>query len=672
MSNKVGSEPIYAMVTERTLIAMRDGVSVAVTLYRPGGAALGERFPVLFEFLPYRKDDGTVNRDRPRYEYFARRGYVGARVDVRGTGASEGVADDQYSEQEGRDALEVIAWLAAQPWSNGNVGMWGISYGGFNAIQTAMLRPPALKAILAVDATDDVYTDDILYWNGALQFEALGRWPFSMVAPNGTPGYPDYDVHGEAARARFENEPWILEWLRRQRDSAYWRRVSLRPRYDAIEIPTLMFSGWLDGYTDSVPRMMARMRAPTRAIIGPWPHAWPDQSRPGPAIDGQREALRWWDHWLKGIDTGLMQEPALAVFVQRWYPPRVGTENIPGEWRTEDGWPVARVQESVLRPQADGTLGPNIGAGFEHSLEYKATVGSSNRYRVPHNPAELFSDQRADDAWSLSYTSAPLTNEIEILGFPRAVLHVSATAPVATWIVRLSDVAPDGSSMLVSKGILPGTHRTSHSEPQPMAPGEAYELQIEMKFNSWVFSLGHRIRLSVCNADFPNLWPSPYRMTTRLYGSPVRPSRVVLPVCPSVARPQPGFRPPELDQTGAGGSAPINQWQITRDEMQQTITMFRETTMPEYSVPSDGIPISMAYFERRWCTASDVEPAKASLRAEGGRRVKRGADEIVVNSWLLIRSDETEFDVTVKRELSLNGTVIRSKEWQEKIPRDHI
>ena len=671
------SQPHYGTHIEKLFIPMGDGVRLAATLYMPDGAEPDERFPALLEFLPYRKDDGTVLGDGRRYDYYARRGYVGARADVRGTGASEGVADDEYSVQEGRDALEIISWLVKQPWCNGNVGMWGISYGGFNAIQIAMLRPAALKAIVSVDATDDVYTDDIVYWNGAMQLEAWGRWPFSMIAPNGLPGYPDYDVDSPAAQERFENEPWILQWLREQRDGPYWRRMSLRPRYDAIEIPTLMIGGWLDGYTDSIPRMLAKMKAPTRAIIGPWPHAWPDQASPGPRIDDQAEVLRWWDFWLKGQDTGIMDEPRLAVYIQHYYSPSLDVENVPGRWRYEEGWPLGRVHEEAWYPQANETLAEDLETDLVRHLRYRATVGTSNRYRVPHGPAELFTDQRLDDAYSLSFTSTPLDHEVEILGFPRAVLHVSSSAPVASWIVRLCDVAPDGASQLVSKGILNGTHRQSHTDPEPMNPGEVYELCMDMKFTSWVFPEGHRIRLSISNADFPNLWPSPTTMTTSLYVTENHPSRILLPVCPpqdeEPTTPRFGSaEPPKSEEGEPKRPAPINQWQITRDEMEQTVTVFRETRVPEHQVPSEGEPVTLSSFERRWCTASDVEPARARLVAEGQRAVEHGEEAIAVNSWLTIESDETAFHVTVKREVTKNEVVICSKTWQESIPRDHV
>jgi uncharacterized protein len=398
----------------------------------------------------------------------------------------------------------------------------------------------------------------------------------------------------------------------------------------------------------------------------------PGPTRPGPGIDARYEMLRWWDLWLKGHDTGIMAEPRLAIYVQHYYPPQLDIASIPGQWRYEDGWPVARVREAAWYLHPNATLDQHRPGDFVQHLLYKATMGISNRYRVPHNPAELCRDQRVDDVYSLSFTSPPLAHELEILGFPRAVLHVSTSAPLATWIVRLSDVAPDGSAHLVSKGILPGTHRTSHTVPTPLTPGEVYEVCLDLKVTSWVFAMGHRMRVSISNADFPNLWPSPMPMTTQLYGGAGYPSRILLPICPFAECPRPRFGVPDPAPETPGRPAPINQWQTTRDEMRQTVTVFRETRVPAHPVPSDDEPLTVSAVERRWCTASDVEPARASVEAEGQRVVRCGRMEIVVKARLTIHSDETAFHVTVQRELTKNGTPVRSKRWQETIARDHI
>jgi hypothetical protein len=369
-----------------------------------------------------------------------------------------------------------------------------------------------------------------------------------------------------------------------------------------------------------------------------------------------------------------MDEPRLALYAQRSYRPSLTIKDVPGEWCYEEGWPVARVSEEAWYPQPNESLTRDREADVVRHLDYKATVGVSNRYRCPHNAAELPTDQRTDDAYSLAFTSAPLRQDVEILGNPRAVLHVSASVPVANWIVRLCDVAPDGSSALVSKGILNGTHRNSHEHPEFLHPGQIYELHINLKVISWTFPRGHRIRLAITNADFPNLWPSPFRMTTTLHVHAEHPSRLLLPVCAPGERPVPHFRQPEpVEVEGLPWRAlPVDQWQVTRDEMQQTVTVFRETRHPGSQIPSERAPISAAGFERRWCTASDVEPAKAKLVAEGERKVQRGDDTLAVQTWMSIESDETTLHLNAKRELSVNGVVKYSKSWAESIPRDGV
>ena len=243
--------------------------------------------------------------------------------------------------------------------------------------------------------------------------------------------------------------------------------------------------------------MLEHMSVPQRAIIG----------RPRPRFNIRPEVLRGWDHRLTGNDTG-MEEPVLAMYVNELYKPSLEIESIPGHWRATE-WPPKGIEEVALYPQPQGVLSRRRTSDHVSELDYKATVGLTNRYRCPHNSAELPIDQLADDAYSMAYHTEPLNESVEILGCPRAVLHVSASAPLANWIVRLCDVAPDGTSTLVSKGILNGAHRDSNIEPSPLVPDEVYELEFNLKSMSWVFPPGHRIRVAVCNADFPNLWPTP-------------------------------------------------------------------------------------------------------------------------------------------------------------------
>jgi uncharacterized protein len=657
------SKRIYKAVSEKIFIPMRDGVKLGANLVRPDRPDPHIRYPALLTYDPYRATEGD---SLPRLGYFAEHGYYGVHVDLRGTGMSQGLeVPNQYSEQERRDAEDTIAWLAAQSWSNGNVGMFGTSYGGYNAIQLAMRQPPALKAIIPTFSADDVYTDCIVYYDGALQCEALARWPFFMIALSGLPGPPDYNYDTPEARYRVEQEPWIFEMLRHQTNDTFWQRCSLRPHYEAIRIPVMNVAGWLDQCTDSFSRMMEHLDVPRRTLVGPWTHG---MGLPGPAIDIQYESLRWWDRWLKGIDSGVTDEPSVALFVNRSYRAGLDIKEIPGEWRYEDAWPVSRITELGFSPQPNGVLAKTRHADMKRDLPYKPSVGMTNRYRCPHNSAELPIDQRADDDYSMCFDTEPLGEDLEILGHPRAELQVSCTATVANWIVRLCDVGPDGSSTLVTKGILNGTHRVSHTCPSALVPGEVYKIVINLKAISWVFPEGHRIRFAISNADFPNLWPSPYPMTSSLYVDGKHESRFFLPSCPQGNRPFPQFRPPEIPP-GTERPPPRNKWTVTRDEMARTVTVFRETIQ---FMGQGGHSSNIQETERRWCTVDDNNPAVVKVVAEGETKVDAPSGRLVCKSYMTIASDAQAFHVTAKRELFVNDRLKYGKSWEDRIPRNLV
>ena len=657
------SQRIYQAVSEKILIPMRDGVKLGANLVRPDRPDPHAKYPALLTYDPYRATEGD---SLPRLGYFAEHGYYGVHVDLRGTGMSHGQeVPNQYSEIERRDAEDTIAWLAAQPWSNGNVGMFGTSYSGYNSIQLAMREPPALKAIIPTFSTDDVYTDCIVFYDGALQCEALARWPFFMIALSGLPGPPDYNYDTPEAQYRIEQEPWIFDMLRHQTNDAFWQRLSLRPHYEAIKIPVMMVAGWLDQCPDSFSRMMEHLEVPTKAIVGPWTHGI---GLPGPAINIQHESLRWWDRWLKGTDTGVTDEPPVALFVNQSYEPGLNIKEIPGEWRYEDAWPVRRVRDMGFTPQPNGVLAKTRQTDMKRDLPYKPSVGMTNRYRCPHNAAELPIDQRADDDYSMCFDTEPLSEDVEILGHPRAEIHVSCTAPVANWIVRLCNVAPDGTSTLVTKGILNGTHRVSHINPTALKPGEIYKLTINLKVISWVFPQGHRIRFAVSNADFPNLWPSPYTMMTSLYVDGQHESRFFLPTCPAETRSAPRFQPPE-SPPGSERRAPQNKWTVTRDEMARTVTVFRETVQ---FLGQGGQSSNIEEMERRWCTVNDNDPAVVKVVAEGETTLDAPSGRLMCKSYMTIESNAETFHVTVKRQLFVNNALKYGKSWEDRIPRNLV
>ncbi len=356
---------------ERVWIPMKDGVRLAATLYMPDGAKPGEKFPAVLDYLPYRKDDSTAAGDYPKNAYFARRGYVGARVDIRGFGASEGrPTDREYSEQEQIDGEQVIHWLATQPWSNGRVGMYGISWGGFNALQMAMRNPPELKAIIATDATEELFHDDIHYIDGMMHVD---EFELNMDMAPGMTGAPDYTLDESVLGPRFDAAPWSLLYFKHQRDGTFWRSP-VRPLSE-IKVPCFLIGGLVDGYRDSIPRMLEQVKAPIRALIGPWNHSNPNDADFGPRIEWREDAVRWWDYWLKGRDTGVLQDPKLVIFMRHWFPPDPNLETVPGEWRAENTWPPRDAKSSTLYLQSNHTLASAVSRPDTHSLKYIPSIG---------------------------------------------------------------------------------------------------------------------------------------------------------------------------------------------------------------------------------------------------------------------------------------------------------
>jgi putative CocE/NonD family hydrolase len=664
------SEPVYEIALQEAFIPLPDGVRLAVDLFLPSGGGPGERFPVLLEYLPYRKAEGRA-RNYALYSYFVRRGYVVARVDIRGTGNSEGrVIPHEYSEIEQKDGEGVIDWLSKQPFSNGNVGMFGVSWGGFNSIHMAMRNPPALKAIIAVDATDDLYQDDVHFMDGMMHIDS---WEMSQDLSNAKPGAPDYVIDEAYFRDRFDTPPWMLTYKRQQRDGPFWKRTALKERYHSIRIPTFVIGGWYDGYRDSVPRMLEKLQAPVKAILGPWSHAFPHDAYPKPEIEWRREAVRWFDQWLKGKETGIMEEPRFAVFIRRWHPPGPVLEEAPGEWRLEDGWPVKRIRPRVLHPQGDHSLAASVPATGAHSLRYVPSTGIEAGGPVMWF-GDVAPDQRPTDAWSLVYDTPPLQEDLEILGLPQVRLNVSADAPLAHWFVRLNDVAPDGTVTQVAAAGQNGAHRRSAENPEPLVPGREFPLDIEMHFTSWVFPKGHRIRLAVNNAMWPMIWPTPYPMTTTLRLGGPDPTRVTLPVVPFEARPKPDFLPPAddpqypgyrtLKEETASGYGEIAR--IDRD------VAGKATKVTALNSGGTEFPWGRQRFEETIVhETEDERPEATSVRGRYRSTVELKDRTLVWECDIHFRSDRANFHYTGTRRLLQDGRLLREKTWEDTIPRDH-
>jgi uncharacterized protein len=498
---------------ETIWIPMSDGTRLAGRLWLPEDA---EQHPVpaILEYIPYRRRDGTREGDELTHPYLAGHGYACLRLDIRGSGDSEGVIHDEYSKQEQDDAIEAIAWLAAQSWCDGKVGMMGISWGGFNSLQVAARRPPALKAIVTVCSTDDRYADDMHFMGGSHMtgnmewgsafFSIMGRAPDPLIVG---------DKWRQMWRQRLEAvTPYYANWLRHQRRDGYWKHGSVCEDIGAITCAVMAVGGWADGYTNAVFRLLRTLKSPKLAIVGPWGHKYPHNGVPGPAIGFLTESLRWWDHWLKGKETGIMGEPLLRAYVQESLPPASHYDQRPGHWAAEPAWPSANIAPETLALEP-GRLAAKPGKPVPLAISSAQITGAAGGEWCPYGLGglgpELPTDQRTDDAWSLVFDGEVLSEPLEILGAAALDLEIASDQPVATLVARLSDLAPDGKVTRVTYGVLNLTHRESHERPTALEPGKRYKVRLQLNDIGHRFLAGHRIRVALSTAYWPIIWPSP-------------------------------------------------------------------------------------------------------------------------------------------------------------------
>lgn len=513
---------------ENIWITMRDGVRLACRLWVPEGAGAAP-VGVVIEAVPYAKRGFTRPRDNGWAESFCPYGFAYARLDLRGSGDSEGLLLDEYLPQEQQDIVDTIAFLARAPWCNGSVGMRGISWGGFNALQVAALRPPALKAIVTACSTDDRYLCDAHYIGGVLGLTCL-HW--GTLFRNVLAGAPDPAIVGPKWREmwmeRLEAVPPIhAVWLGHADYDDYWKQGSIAEDYGAIHCGVYAVGGQADPYSSAIPRLMKNLSAPRKALIGPWGHMLPPGANPGPGLDWVVEEVRWWQYWLDGIDNGIMGEPMVRAYINAQTSAETWPKDTPGRWVADREWPSLHLGEHILHL---GTTGLSTVKGPEAvlSIEPHQTLGTARREWTPFNMAiDLPGDQSADDARSLAFDGAPLAGDIEILGTGEVRLRIAADKPVAKVVIRVNEVTPDGKSWSVSFGVLNLTHRESHTDPSLLVPGHFYDVVVPLAYAAHRFKRGNRIRVAISEALWPMLAPSPepVRLTIQTCAS-----TLVLPV----------------------------------------------------------------------------------------------------------------------------------------------
>lgn len=656
---------------ENTWITMPDGCRLAATLWLPEGAEK-EPVPAILEYLPYRKDDSRAVRDSSYHPYFAGNGYACLRVDMRGTGASDGILYDEYLEQEQDDALEVISWIASQPWCSGEVGWIGISWGGFNGLQVAARRPAALKAVISVASTDDRYADDVHYIGGCVLASDMLSWASRMFQLNALP--PDPELVGDRWREmwfhRLENTPpYIQAWLSHQTRDAFWKHGSVCEDYSAIEAPVYAIGGWGDAYTNAVPRLLEGLPGPKKGLIGPWVHEYPHRAVPGPQIGFLQECLRWWDHWLKGQDNGIMDEPLFRFWIQDAVPPAPYYAERPGSWGAEEEWPSPRIKQAAYY------LGQQ---GLERAVPKETTlpVRGSQFHGVqagiwcPYgDPIDFPPDQRREDGLCLTFDSPPAETPQDILGNPSVTLRVAADQPVALAAVRLCDISPEGSSLQVSKGVLNLTHRESHENPEPLEPGTFYRVRIQLDAAGHRLPPGHRWRLAVSPTYWPIAWPSPEAAILRIKTGgesflelPVRPPRPEDAELPEFSHPE-NNQPRPHRTTGAVQRTR----RILEDTANRTIeihdvslngrTHLLDTDLEVFSKNEDRFLIH------------EQEPLAARTVSTGRMGLKRDDWEITAETFSEMTADADHFHLTNVLDAYEGKVRVFTKTWHLKIPR---
>ncbi len=660
---------------EHCWIPMSDGTRLAARLWLPADADT-RPVPALLEYIPYGKREGTRERDEPMHRYFAGHGHAAVRVDLRGSGDSEGVLLDEYLEQEEDDGLEVIAWIAAQAWCDGNVGMIGKSWGGFNALQIAARRPPALRGVITVCSSDDRYADDAHYMGGCLLTENF-RWGATLFHLVALP--PDPELLGERWRALWKQRldaaaPFAARWLRHPLRDAYWRRGSVCEDHARIACPVYAIGGWADGYSNAVPRLLAGLPGPRRGLVGPWAHLYPHEGVPGPAIGFLQEALSWWRGCLDGGAGALEHPPAYRVWMPESVAPRTFQHEIPGRWVGEDSWPSPRIEPRRLALGPD-VLGGTGGPERAERLRCSQTVGlGAGAWCAFGADDGLPPDQREDDAGSIRIDSEPLDRGLEILGAPLLELHLAVDRPVAFVAVRLVDVFPDGTAARVSYGLLNLTHDAEHVAVTPLEPGARRRVQVRLNDVAHAFPAGHRLRVAVSTAYWPMVWPSPEPVELTLFAGagwlelPVRPPRAADAALPPFEPPEaaPG---PQVRDLHPGGVTRT----VSRDPHSGEVVVTVTHDLDDAGEPAvshvDPIGLDVGYGVTERVRVVPGDPLSAEIEIEHVSLARRGAWRTRVHTRSRVTATRTRYRVEAELRAFEGEQEVFGRRWDERVER---
>jgi putative CocE/NonD family hydrolase len=650
---------------------MGDGIRLAARIWMPEDAE-NNPVPAILEYIPYRKRDGVRLRDETMHPYFAGHGYACIRVDLRGSGDSEGVLTDEYLQQELDDGVAIIEWLAQQSWCNAKVGMIGISWGGFNGLQIAAMQPKQLKAVVSVCSTDDRYADDVHYMGGCLLGDNLS-WASTMFAYNSLP--PDPEIVGDKWREMWferlqESGLWLDTWLQHQHRDEYWQHGSICEDFSQVQTPVFAVSGWADGYSNAVFRLLENLPGPRLGLIGPWSHKYPHLGVPGPAIGFLQECLRWWDKWLKDVETGIMDEPMLRTWMLDSMPPSTFYHQRYGRWISEDYWPPSNTTVQTYKLDEYHLVDKDKHVDEKHlSLQSPLSNGLfAGKWCSYSATPDLPHDQREEDGGALVFTSEPLKESLEILGAPIIELELSASQPVAMVAVRLSDMRPDNKVTRVTYGLLNLTHRDTHAAPSPLEPGKKYCVHIQLNHIAQTFPRGHRIRIAISSSYFPLAWPAPQSTQLTIHTGK---SQLKLPV--RIPKEE-SVHFPETEMSACSKQRQIieahHNWRVIRDLDKDISTL--EVVNDNGTYLLEDIDLTVQRKTQEWYSyqADDFNSAKGETLWT--RSFQRGDWQVKTITRTILRCDNENFYLDAELDAYEGGRRVYSNNWNRTIKRKMV
>ena len=631
---------------EDLLVEMRDGVELSVDVYLPDGDG---PWPVVLNCYPYHKDALLQRTLYPLFKRFTGSGYAYVVADCRGTGASGGVTREPLDCLNGDDLYDLIEWCGSQDWSDGNVGMWGSSYGGMTSLKAATVKPPSLKAIVPIMAPSYFY--QLAFPGGLLNMLGLcGAWLALMNVMNLTPPLR-LDKEGRWKRIWEEHlesfVPYLTVGLEHPTYDDYWKSCEIP--LELIETPIYVIEGW---YTFSVPDAIAQYqlaKGPKKLLVGPWTHFDPNMCGIEP-IDHLYEVTRWFDYWLKGEENGVMDEPPVTICVLGSY-----------EWKYENEWPISRAQTRTYYLSGDGRL-LDAPPASESEIPYKydpSTGITAGLKTVFPLGIDYPKDQRYDDSHSLTFDSDPLDSDVEVTGEPELTLTVSSDVRDIGLVAKICDVAPDRSSTLATTGWLRLSHRHGHERPVPVKPGEVNQVKVKLWPISYLFRKGHRVRLSISCSDFPRVFPLVVDGSITLHVGGRHVAELKLPVIPPGGpKGKPSFMKPDLSFLQEAPIVMIPEWRVVQDHLLNRLSVESGVIMeftPEYL---DG-PYRYENHYHADITAND--PATAEIHANTSSTFKLAGKEYHINAVQVM----TQSKLTVTAKITVNGETVFEKTFEK-------